>query len=135
MKQRDVWSSRYFTWSLPVRFLIIICGYKVCILVSKCNAYKIDSEITIVTFVLNSIFPLYVSNHSLQYWSTFLYLLFIILLLLIIVCNNVRPFRADGKIIGEERNGKNLGESRRCRNRDTESYLQVRVGTTKRLNP
>ena len=62
---------------------------KICILVSTCNAYIIDSEITIVTFVLNSIFPLYeyqyVSNHSLQYFSTFLYLLFIIPLLLIIV--------------------------------------------------
>jgi ABC-type iron transport system FetAB permease component len=85
--------------------------------------------------VLNSIFPLYVLNHSLQYWSTFLYLLFIILLLLIIVYNNVRPIRANGMIIGERRNGKNLEESRRCRNRDTEIYLQVRIGTTKSLNP
>ena len=116
----------------------MIRDYKICILVGKCNAYKIDSEITIVTFVLNSIFPLYeyqyVSNHSLQYYSTFLYLLYIIPLLLIIVYNNLGLFRADGTINGERRNGKNLEESRRCQNRDTESYLQFRVGTTKGLN-
>ena len=83
----------------------MIRDYKICILVSKYNAYKIDSEITIVTFVLNSILPLYenqyVSNHSLQYCSTFLYLLYIIPLLLIIVYNNLGKFRADGTINGE----------------------------------
>jgi hypothetical protein len=127
MKQRDVWSSRYCTWSLPVRLLIMIRDYKIC-MISKCNAYKIDSEITIVTFVLNSIFPLnehqYFSDHSLQYCSTFPYLLYIIPLLLIIVYNNLGLFRADGTINGERRNGKNLEESHRCQNRDTESYVQ-----------
>jgi hypothetical protein len=91
--------------------------YKICVLASKCNAYTIVSEITVAIFVLNSIFPLYehqyVSNHSLQYWSKFLYLLFIIPLLLIIVFNNLRLFSDDGMIIGERRNGKNLEES--CR--------------------
>jgi hypothetical protein len=89
LKQSDVWISRHCTWSLYVSLLIMIRDYKICVLVSKCNAYTFDSEITIVIFVLNSIFPLYeyqyVSNHSLQFWSTFLYLLFIIRLLLITV--------------------------------------------------
>jgi len=109
----------------------MIRDYKICILVSKCNANKIDSEITIVTFVLNSIFPLYeyqyFSNHSLQYCSTFPYLLFVIPLLLIIIYNNLGLFRADGTINGERRNGKNLEEIRRCQNQDIENYLQVRV--------
>ena len=138
VKQRDGWSSRYCSWSLLVRFVIMIRDYKICILVRKCNADKIDSEITIVTFVLHSIFPLYeyqyVSNHSMRYCSTFPYLSFVIPLLLIIVYNNLGLFRPHGMINGERRNGKNLEEIRSGQNQDSESYLQVRWIKTDQLD-
>jgi hypothetical protein len=37
-------------------------------------------------------------------------------------------------IIGERRNGKNLEESCRWQNWDTEGYLKISDGTTKKLN-
>jgi hypothetical protein len=43
MKQRDVWSSRYCTWSLRVRCLIMIRDCKICVLVS--NSFSMPLQV------------------------------------------------------------------------------------------